>query len=522
MFNTGVHCVVQLAAMAVAATAPKAPRVIDRVQAFDPGQHLVATYYFNWYIDGGTFKYRDFQVRPDPGSGPAPWTWQPYYPRQDEPGAAIFGLDNPALWPSRRLPNTAKWPDSDDWLYHVAELRAMKWVGVDFAFVDIWWPHDFVKQDTPEATAVPQAAGARRARAPAKPSGATRRIIKKGSPCPELAALFRAWRHLDQLGEDPIKLAMMLETPSFSKADVRGAPLGNPDLLFEPIWAFYRQFLGTNEYPAIMPRRAMAAVADAKKRSYLIAHLFYPRAKGEPNGEWISRWDAQTFRDLRSRFEGMTGYPLYLCVNQHLHGPMYGGWDGVQAAGDAVDISRRSGLVDQEITWHASLAGPRIREDSIAIGYGYFKRHGGDRSPGGHARDAHGFPVYPRAFRYLKEEDRFSSPERQWQEVLSTPECFKKHLLVLESWNELMEGTQLAPARPDTCRDEKGAYVDRWGDSPTAYLELTRKYVSLWKGREVTDAREAAEKAASRAAAASQPAKQRAVPRPPRRTSGRR
>ncbi len=476
-----VQCVAWSLTVALGAKSPRATRPADRIEPFDRDQHLVATYYYNWYVDGVGYKYGGAAARER-----TQWTWEPYYPKADEPGAEIFGLNDPSAWPTKRLPNTSKWPDSDDWLYHVAELRAMKWAGIDFIFVDLWWPHDFVREDTPDAPedklAPPKGMDKGRG-AGAKTGGAKGAKVKKGSPCPELAALFRAWKYLDQRGEQPVKLSAILESPSYSRADVRGAPAGKPDLLFEPIWAFYRQFLGENDYPAVMPRRALAAYGGANRRTRLIVDLFYPRSGEKDQGEWISRWDAGTFRDLRARFEGMTGLPLYICVNQHLHGPHYGGWDGVQADGSIVEISRRAGVVDQEIGWHASLAGPRVREDSISIGAGYFKRNSGEKRPGGDARLADGRAAYPRAYRYFREDDRVGSYEQQWQEVLNSPEAFKKHLLVIESWNELIEGTQLAPAKPAVVRDAEGRYVDRWGDSPTQYIELTRKYVAMWKGR---------------------------------------
>lgn len=473
--------------LAVAAKAPRATRPADRIEPFARDQHLVATYYYNWYVDGHGYKYNTPAARES-----TQWAWEPYYPTGEEAGAKIFGLNDPAVWPNKRLPNTAKWPDSDDWLYHVAELRAMKWAGIDFVFLDLWWPHDFVKEA--------EAAGAGSGKSSSDGSPARKRRTSKGTlspsaspkgrggektgtPCAELAAFFKAWKYLDQRGEQPVRLSLILESPSYSKADVRGAPAGKPDLLFEPIWMFYRQFLGDNDHPAIMPRRALAAIRAANQRTHLIVDLFYPRSGEKDKGEWISRWDAGTFRDLRARFEGMVGIPLYICVNQHLHGPQSGGWDGVQADGSTVDISRRAGIVDQEIGWHASLAGPRIREDSIAVGAGYFKRNEGEKRPGGDAKLRDGSPAYPGAYRFLAEDDKVSGYERQWQEVLNSPEAFKKHLLVVESWNELIEGTQVSPAKPAAVKDAAGKYVDRWGDSPTQYIELTRKYVGMWKGQ---------------------------------------
>jgi hypothetical protein len=482
-----LQCVAWSLALAMGARAPKASRPVDKIEPFDADQHVVATYYYNWYVDGSGYKYGSPAAREH-----TQWAWEPCYPKADEAGAEIFGLNDPTVWPTRRLPNTSKWPDSDDWLYHIAELRAMKWAAIDFVFVDLWWPNDFVKEDAPP--------GAEDKSAPAKgkdkPRGASRKSgggagggarvnvkAKKGSPSAELSALFRAWKYLDQRGEEPVKLSIILESPSYWKADVRGAPAGQPDMLFEPIWAFYRQFLGDNDYPAIMPRRALAAYGGKNRKTRLIVDLFYPRSGDKDKGEWISRWDIKTFRDLRSRFEGMVGLPLYICVNQHLHGPQYGGWDGVQADGSIVEISRHAGVVDQEITWHASLAGPRTREDSISIGAGYFKPSGGEKRPGGDAKLHDGSVAYPRAYRYIKEQDKISSYEAQWQEVLNSPEGFKKHLLVIESWNELIEGTQLAPAKPAIVKDAQGGYVDRWGETPTQYIELTRKYAAMWRGR---------------------------------------
>ncbi|MBN1492008.1 MAG: hypothetical protein JXA69_18995 [Phycisphaerae bacterium] len=459
-----------LSAIAVTLQIASSASAADRIEPFDGAQRLVTTYYFNWYIDGRTHKRPAGKVNRNSDKDPVRWAWEPQYPTGQEPGAAIFGLDDPATWPRKRLPDTSKWPDSDDFLYHVAELRAMKWVGLDYVLVDLWWPGDFITKDTPTD----------------RTKGRSRRS-RIGAPDRELAALFEAWRYLDRRGEKPVKLAVFLATPAFRQADLRGDG-GTSDKLLDALWAFYRQFLGENNYPAVMPCRALAAIRDPQGRSRLIVNLFLPRAPGVSDGEWISRWDASTFSTLRARFEGLAGVRLYLSVNQYLHGPEAGGWDGVQADGNVVAISRRAGIVDQEITWHASLAGPCLREDSIAIGCGYFFRHGGHARPGGNLMNPDGSPRYPRAYRFPNEDDAIGSYERQWQAVLNNPASFQKQLLVLESWNELAEGSHLTPARPEVVRTAEGQYVDRWGEAPTLYLELSRKYVALWKGKADTPA----------------------------------
>jgi len=462
----------------------------DRIEPFQPTDHLVATYYFNWYIDGVTYKYRNWNARPDPRTDAAVWTWKPYYPKGEEAGAAIFGLNDTTAWPRNRLPDTTKWPDSDDMLYHVAELRAMKWAGVDIVFLDLWWPNDFITRESLQATAeASKTKGKETGKTKSQAVVAGKSRGKIGNPCREMSAFFQAWQYLDRRGERPVKISFILETPSFQKADLRGAG-GEPSKLFDAVWSFYRLFFGENQFNAVMPCRSLAAMKDPRGRTKLLFNLFLPRMPGESNGEWVSRWDAGTFENLRAQFDGMTGLALYICANQHLHGTKYGGWDGVQVDGSVVDITRRRGLIDQEITWHASLAGPQIREDSISIGAGYCNRSR-DSLPGG-AKKEDGSPAYPRAFRYLRESDTVSTYEQQWRDVLASPENFKKHLVVIECWNELIEGSQVSPAEPATMRDAQGRYVDRWGDSPTQYLEATRKYVAVWKGMSEEDIEKAA------------------------------
>lgn len=490
-----------LALIGAWAVAASSTRAADYIEAFQPSDRLVATYYFNWYIDGKTYKSRNWKLRPDPEKDAAVWTWQPHYPKADEAGSVVFGLNDPSAWPRNKLPDTSKWPDSDDYLYHVAELRSMKWAGLDVVYVDVWWPNDFITKETPAE--VEKASGKSKT---SKPKAApTRR--KSGTPQRELSALLQAWQYLDKRGERPVKLALNLETPSFQKADMRGASKES-DKLFQAIWAFYRVFFGENDFWSMMPCRSLAAIRD-KGRTRLMVNLFLPRMQGEPNGEWISRWDVATFENLRARFQGMSGVSLWLSVNQHVHGPKFGGWNGVQADGSAVDISRAGGVVDQDIGWHSTLAGPLVRDDSIAIGAGYFNR-GKDARPGGDAKNADGSLAYPRAYRYIREADATSSYEQQWREVLANPENFRRHLVMIECWNELIEGSQISPAKPDVLRDAQGAYLDRWGERPTTYIELTRKYVALWKG--------VSEEQIERAAKA--PAPEEPTSKPARKSSG--
>jgi len=460
-----VRLVAECAAIIWTAVGASPSAAADRIEAFQADRRLVATYYCNGYMDGAGLKEQHSRPHAIPRVDSLKWAWAPYYPKSQEPGAGIFGLNDPGVWPRRRLPDTSKWPDSDDWQYHAAELRAMKWAGVDFAFVNVWWPTDFTATSTADAKGI---------RKPATPV--------RGVPCRELAALFQAWRYLDQRNESPVRLAVSIQSASFQKLDLR-ATGGQPARLFEPVWAFFRQFLGEGKYQPVMPRRALAAIADRRGRACLVVNFTCPRDPTLPTGDWIARWDAGTFADLRYRFEGMAGAPLYICVNQHPGGPKAGGWNGVQADGTIVDISRYRGVVEQEITQDASLAGPQMRDDSIAIGVGRFRFAAGERRPGtGTDSTASASADCPLAYRYFHEDQAVSSYELRWQQVVASPESFKKHLLVIESWNDLLDGSHVSPSRPSVWRDAQGTYIDRWGDSPTMYLELTRKYVELWRG----------------------------------------
>lgn len=448
-------------------------RAVHAANPFEPfsdDDRLVATYYVNAYVDGTSLKRHALDDDAARRERPA-WTWKPHYPTGTEPGAEPFGLHDTKLWPSNRMPSTAKWPDSDDYLYHVAELRSMKWAGVDFVFVELWWPDDF-------------ADAARAERGRTRDTTRSGEALRSGHARPdrELDALFRAWRYLDQRGEKPVKLSFILATPAFAGVDVRGEAPGDTDALFAPTWAFYRQFIGENKYDPPMPRRALATIRDRGGRLRFIGNLFLPRAVGMPGGDWITRWDESTFATLRTRFESLTGFPLYICVTQNGLGAEHGAWNGPQAGASQVDISRRSRVIEQEIAWHAALDGPCVLEDTIAIGAGYFRARSPADRPGGNATHEDGSPRYPGAYRFLHEDDKSGTYEQQWRQVLASPENFKKHLLVIESWNALAVGSQVSPSEPAVRRDANGRYIDRWGDTPTMYLDMTRRYVSLWKG----------------------------------------
>ena len=436
------------------------PRASDAeesgVKAFSPQARLVAAYYFNWYIDGATHKNSHWRLYPDPATNPVTWSWEPCYPKGKERGARIFGLDDSKKWPGGRLPDTSKWPDSDDWLFQIAEMRSAKWAGLDFVFVDIWPLSDF-QNGHPELVRRGLAA-------------------RDGRPTPELTALFKAWRWLDRRGEKPVKLSMFVDTPGLG-ADI---DLRNPDgldALWKPVRDFHKQFFGDGGYRARMPASSVAAMAGNDRRPRPVFVIFFPRM---PGGEWVAQWDAASFTELRARFRRTFGLDPYICVNQHLHGPKYGGWNGVQKDGTIVDISRKAGVVDNEWPWFASLQGPLIRDDSIVISPGMWNRSGGHKIPGG-ATLEDGSPVYLGAYRYSSEEAKVSRYERDWLQVLSYPSNLKHRLLVIETWNELIEGTGVSPARPVVRRTADGKFIDRWGDSPTQYLELTRKYTAIWK-----------------------------------------
>jgi hypothetical protein len=400
---------------------------------FGPDERLLATYFFfrgPWddtaVTSGGTLGM----------SG----TWKAIYPPSDDPRAAIFGLDAAFKWPGGTLPDTAAWPvtykDEKQFpLWLMAEWRAMKWSGFDFVLVDDWHSLNFAPDLTPQ-------------------------------PCFE--ALMQAWRELDRRGEAPLPMAMFLETPFAwhqpKDGDATEASADGIAEIWEPTRAFLRQFYGEEGYPARLPLRALARVEHAGEARPVVQFWFPAWV-----GAGLTKWDAWTFRELRRKCRETFGVEPFIGVNQHVYGPeMEGGWNGKQPSGGRADITSEAGVVDYDVAWWGGMAGPQIYPNAIALGPG----HWCPRQTGNKPVTLHYSPEYaPDEYRYVQ----------CWRKVLSNPESFRRHVLIVESWNNNDEGCAILYSEPKDFRTETGELIDRWGDRPEMYMALTREFAPYWK-----------------------------------------
>ena len=367
-------------------------------------------------------------------------TWKAVYPAPNDPRAAIFGLDQSTNWPGDTIPDATQWPVT----YHdaaqlplwlMAEWRAMKWSGFDFVLVDDWHSLCFSPDLVP-------------------------------APCFE--ALMQAWSELDRRGEKPLPLAMFLETPfawhGTKDGDATQASADGIAELWEPTRAFLRQFYGEEGHPPRLPLRALARVEVAGEARPVVQFWFPTWV-----GAGLRRWDAWTFQELRRQCREAFGVEPFIGVNQHVYGPdLEGGWSSTQPDGGRVDISSAAGVVDYDVAWWGGMAGPQVYPNAIALGPGHWcPRQTGDQPVTLHYSAEYG----PDEYRYVW----------CWRQVLSDPESFKRHLLIVESWNNNDEGCAIAYSEPKDFRSEAGELIDRWGDRPEFYMELTREFAPYWK-----------------------------------------
>ncbi len=367
-------------------------------------------------------------------------TWKLTFPAPGQPMAAAYGLDSPKRWPGDVLPDVARWPATYKdpkqlplWL--MAEWRAMKWTGLDFVLLDDWHCLNFKPDLTPY-------------------------------PCFE--ALTQAWAELDRRGEKPLPLAMLLETPFawYPPKDPDATRASKDDIaaLWEPTRAFLRQFYGEKGYPARLPPRALARVMVNGEARPLV-HYWFPTWVGAG----FKKWDAWTFQRLRRKCKEAFGVEPFIGVNQHVYGPTCeGGWSSKQPGGGQVEISSQAGVVDYDVAWWGGMAGPQVYPNAIALGPGHWcPRQSGDKPVTLHSSPA-----------YAPDKTRYESC---WRKVLSNPDSFKRHLLIIESWNNSDEGCAIAYSQPQDFKTGAGALIDRWGDTPEYYMALTRELAPCWK-----------------------------------------
>ncbi len=401
--------------------------------AFGEDERLLATYFF-WrgpWDDAAVTSGGELGM-----SG----TWRAIYPTMEDPGATIYGLDSAESWPGGELPDTSAWPaiykdglEFQRWL--MGEWRAMKWSGFDFVLLDDWHSLCF-DADLAPRDCVRDLAG--------------------------------AWLELDRQGEDPLPMAMFVETPfAWHQPKDGDATAASPDgvaELWEPTRAFLRLFYGEEGHPPLLPLRALARVTvDGEPRP--VVQFWFPT--------WVeaglTKWDAWTFSELRRLCREAFGVEPFIGVNQHVHGPDFeGGWSSVQPDGDRVEITSEAGVVDYDVAWWGAMAGPQIYPEAIAFGPGHWcPRQTGDQPATRHYSAEYGEDEY----RYLW----------CWRKVLSDPASFDHRVLIVESWNNNDEGCAIFYSEPKDFHTEAGELIDRWGPTPEFYMALTREFAPYWK-----------------------------------------
>lgn len=418
-----------LAGLVWAAPAPAA----EPDGAFDGAQRLLATYFF-W-----RGPWDDTPVTSGGRLGMS-GTWKAVYPAPDDPGAAIFGLQDAGCWPGSVRPDTSRWParytDREQYVpWLMAEWRAMKWSGFDLVLVDDWHSLCFD-------------AGL--------------------SPLPCTRDLAAAWLELDRRGEHPLPMAMFLETPfAWHPGKDGDATQASPDgiaELWEPVRAFLRLFYGEGASPPLLPVRALARVRVAGAARPLV-QLWFPTWVGAG----LRKWDPWTFRELRRLCRETFGVEPFLGVNQHVHGPQFlGGWSSIQPDGGREEITAEAGVVDYDVAWWGGMAGPQVYPRAIALGPGHWcPRQTGDKPVTPHYSTDYGEDQ----FRYV----------RCWRQVLSNPASFSRRILIVESWNNNDEGCAISYSEPKDFLREDGTLIDRWGPAPEFYMALTRELAPFWK-----------------------------------------
>ena len=425
-----------LTLIAMLLTPPALAQPADTDGAFAADERLTSVYFF-WrgpWDDIAVTSGGEFGM-----SG----TWKAIFPAPGDPRAGIYGLDSADKWPGGVIPDATKWPVTYKnpeqlplWL--MAEWRAMEWSGFDFVLVDDW--HSLVFNED----------------------------LSAGAPFELLA---KAWLELDKRGEKPLPFAMLLETPfawhNLDKKD-RDATETSADgicELWEPVRAFLRQFYGEPGYKPLLPLRALARVmVNGEARP--VVHLWFPT--------WVDaglkKWDKWTFEELRRKCKETFGVDPYIGVNQHVYGPdCEGGWSSVQPGGGKADITSKAGVVDYDVAWWGGMAGPQIYPNAISLGPG----HWCPRQSGEKAEALHWDPVA-----YKPDNTRY---EYCWRKVLTDPESFKRKLVIVEAWNNNDEGCAIMYSQPKDFRRADGTLIDRWGDTPEYYIQLTKEFAQAWK-----------------------------------------
>jgi hypothetical protein len=266
------------------------------------------------------------------------------------------------------------------------------------------------------------------------------------------------WNSLDNLvtavselkaeGYEPPKLALFFDTPVLSgpARDLTNAA----DLAY--FYDIIKQFY--NAVPDVM-----RAKIDDKPLLLFFIPYNYPAAR------WVDYWNADTFSYVKSNFLNDFGETPYILTCDHLHGDFYGSWNGVDKDGNPVDVS---GVTDGEVRWFASLGdsdGPLVLPKTISLSPGYWFVTNPYPDP------TYPSATYPKAYRHSGA--RYTN---DW--TITNSNRSGRFLAIIESWNELFEGTNISESKTSTNYPDQSA--DSWGSDPRSYIDITAQYAKTW------------------------------------------
>ncbi len=260
--------------------------------------------------------------------------------------------------------------------------------------------------------------------------------------------LVTAINELKAEGYEPPKLALFYDTPLLSGP---ARDLTNPTHLAY-FYNIIKQF-----YNAVPD--SMRAKIDG--RPLLLFFLPYCG----PAIRYVDYWDANTFTYVKNNFFNDFGQTPYILTSDHLLSDWWGSWNGVDKDGNWQNVSS---VTDGEVQWFASLGdsdGPLVYPKTISISPGYWL------VTNLHPDPTYPSSTYPKAYRHSGA--RYTN---DW--TIANNNRSGRFLTVIETWNELFEGSNISESKTTTNYPDQSA--DIWGSDSRLYIDITAQYAKTW------------------------------------------
>jgi len=260
--------------------------------------------------------------------------------------------------------------------------------------------------------------------------------------------LVTAINELKAEGYEPPKLALFYDTPLLS------GPAR--DLTNSTDLGYFYNII--KQFYDVVPDSLRAKI-DGQPLLLFFMPYNYPAAR------WVDYWDANTFAYVKQNFLNDFAQTPYILTCDHLHGDSYGSWNGVDKDGTLQDVSS---VTDGEFRWFASLGdsdGPLVLPKTVSISPGYWFVSNLHPDP------TYPSSTYPKAYRHSGA--RYTS---DW--TIANNNRSGRFLVIIETWNELFEGTNISESTTTTSYPDQGA--DSWGSDPRLYIDITAQYAKSW------------------------------------------